>query len=42
MATSLQIVEAKIHVFKRVEKATLDIYSNATVHLLNMALLLLY
>lgn len=39
MATSLQIVEAKIHVFRRMEKATLGIYSNAIVHLLNMALL---
>lgn len=38
MATSLQIVEAKIHVFRRMEKATLEIDSNATVHLLNMAL----
>lgn len=42
MATSLQIVEAKIHVFRRMEKATLDIYSNATVPLLDMALLYLY
>lgn len=39
MATSLQIVEAKIHVFRRVEKARLDIFSNATVYLLYMALL---
>lgn len=39
MATSLQIVEAKIHVFRRMEKATLGIYSNATVPLLDVALL---
>ena len=39
MATSLQIVVAKIHVYRRMEKATLDIYSNVTMRILNMALL---
>lgn len=39
MATSLQIAVAKIHVYRGMEKATLDIYSNVTMHLLNMALL---
>lgn len=39
MANSLQIVEAKIQVFRRLEKATLGIYSNTTMHLLKMVLL---
>lgn len=39
MTTSLQIMVAEIHVYRRMEKATLDIYSNVPVHLLNMGLL---